>query len=403
MTVKTISAVATALSIAALSPACGGNDGAPTSSSGSNEQGRNDVGSDSGTAIPAGRADPCKKAIDSGFVGDDLCIEPPAADVGYQLHFGPSDYSDPMELAKYTLAPGAEEVKCVYLHTPNTETMFYSEYHVRMRGGTHHMILWAPTARTHDQVKPPPDGTLTDSCRNFDYTFELGAQSGIGPKGAALDVPLPAKLQPKENEGLAYQDLPDTSVALETHYVNTGTELLLREVWINVIYQDPSTVKNKIDSVFWIGGLAMNVPPGTKQTITAGPATQPPVAAGQHIRIIGLTGHVHAHTTHEAVWWNHASGGKEIIYETYNWQDPLIAQYDSVHTNPTPGISANSDGAHTGLLTLQPGDTISWACDVDNTTDQPLRFADLAYTAEMCNVFGFFTPGTGGEWSSLNP
>lgn len=400
---KTISRVVTAMSIGALSTACGGGDdhGAPTSSSRSNDRAI-DAGADSGSAVPAGHADPCKKALDSGFAGDDLCIEPPATDVGYQLHFGPSDYSDPTELAKYTLAPGAEEVKCVYLHTPNTETEFYSEYHVRMRHGTHHMILWAPTAETHDRVAPPPDGTLTDYCRNFDYTFELGAQSGIGPQGATLDVPSPG-IQPEENEGLAYQDLPNTSVAVETHYVNTGAEPLLREVWINVIYQDPSTVKTKIDSVFWIGGLAMNVPPGTKQTITAGPATQPPVPAGQNIRILGLTGHVHAHTTHEAVWWNHASGGKEMIYETYNWQDPLIAQYDSVHTNPKPGVSPNSDGAHTGLLTLQSGDTISWECDVNNTTDQPLKFADLAYTAEMCNVFGFFAPGTGNEWSSLNP
>jgi hypothetical protein len=185
---KTISCAVLAMSVGALSTSCGGDShGAGTSSGRNNDDGG---GSDSGSVIAAGRADPCKKAIDSGFAGDELCIEPPATDQGYQLHFGPSDYSDPKELAEYTLAPGAEEVKCVY---------------------------------------------------------------------------------------------------------------------------------------------------------------------------------------------------------------------DSVHTNPKPGTTPNSDGAHTGLLTLQAGDTISWECDVDNTTDQPLRFADLAYTAEMCNVFGFFTPGTGNEWSSLNP
>ncbi|HVW27419.1 MAG TPA: hypothetical protein VHC69_18775 [Polyangiaceae bacterium] len=391
------------MSVGALPLACGGENHPAEARGDKNTVPESDGGgSDSGALIAEGHADACQKPINSGFAGDDLCIDPPAPDVGYQLHFGPSDYSDPAELAKYTLAPGVEEVKCVYLHTPNTETKFYSEYHVRMRGGTHHMILWAPTAATHDMVSPPPDGTLTDSCRNLDYTFELGAQSGIGPQGASLDVPQPGKSQPKENEGLAYQDLPNTSVAMETHYINTGGDPILREVWINLIYEDPATVKNKIDSVFWIGGLGMNVPPYSKQTITAGPAMPPTPPAGQSIRILGLTGHVHAHTTHESVWLSHASGDKELIYETYNWSDPLIASYDSAHVNPKPGLSSNSDGAPSGDLILQAGDSVSWECDVDNTTGASLKFADLAYTAEMCNVFGFFAPGTGGEWASFN-
>ena len=147
----------------------------------------------------------------------------------------------------------------------------------------------------------------------------------------------------------------------------------------------------------------MNVPAHTEQMITAGPATQPTMPDGQKVRILGFTGHVHAHTTHEVVYLNHASGGKDLIYETYDWQEPLIAQFDSVHTNAKPGIAPLSDGAYSGDLFLEPGDTISWQCDVNNTTDQSLKFADLAYTAEMCNVFGFFAPGTGGEWGSFNP
>src|SRR5581483_12506136 len=168
---------------------------------------------------------------------------------------------------------------------------------------------------------------------------------------------------------------------IETHYVNTSPDPILREVWINIVYSDPDKVKTKIDSVFWIGGLAMNVQPHTKESIVAGPAVQPPAPDGQSIRILGISGHVHAHTTHESVWINRAAGGKDLIYETYNWQEPLIAEFDSVHKNPKPGVSTTSDGAFTGALTLEPGDTVSWQCDVDNTTEKPLKFADLAYSA----------------------
>jgi hypothetical protein len=392
MALKTPSVLLLAIPLSAFSIACGGGDNNTGAQTGAN------------TGIAAGHADACKTPIHSGYPGDDLCIDPPAAAEGFQLHFGPADYDDPDEVAKYVLAPGAEAVKCVYLHTPNTELKYYDEYHSRMRSGTHHMILWAPTADNHDKVTPPADGTLTDSCRDLTYTFALGAQAALGAGGGVLDVPLPGKnAVAPENEGLAYQELPTTSVAMETHYINTTPNPILREVWLNINYEDSSLVKTKIDSVFFIGGLSMNVLPHTQQSITAGPAQQPVVPAGQQVRVLGLSGHVHAHTTHETVWLNHASGGKDVIYDTYNWEDPIIAEYDTAHHNPVPGASPGADGAASGDLILQAGDTISWQCDVNNTTDAALKFADLAYTAEMCNVFGFFVPGTGGEWGSFNP
>jgi hypothetical protein len=36
---------------------------------------------------------------------------------------------------------------------------------------------------------------------------------------------------------------------------------------------------------------------------------------------------------------------------------------------------------------------------VNNTSNQPLKFADEAYTAEMCNLFGSAVPGVGGAWN----
>jgi hypothetical protein len=46
---------------------------------------------------------------------------------------------------------------------------------------------------------------------------------------------------------------------------------------------------------------------------------------------------------------------------------------------------------------LNPGDTLEWECDVNNTSDAPLRFANEAYTAEMCLLAGAYIYPTGGH------
>jgi hypothetical protein len=45
---------------------------------------------------------------------------------------------------------------------------------------------------------------------------------------------------------------------------------------------------------------------------------------------------------------------------------------------------------------MEPGDSLRWTCDVDNTTDQALYFANEAYTAEMCLLAGAYVSDTAG-------
>src|SRR5262245_22725346 len=79
----------------------------------------------------------------SGFSGDDSCLQAPAAADGMQLHYGPSDYDDPDDVARFTLAPGEEVDKCLFLKTPNTEDVYYSTIHGTLRPGSHHFIARA--------------------------------------------------------------------------------------------------------------------------------------------------------------------------------------------------------------------------------------------------------------------
>ena len=111
---------------------------------------------------------------------------------------------------------------------------------------------------------------------------------------------------------------------------------------------------------------------------------------------------LHASTTKFSAYIDRLNGDHDLVYQSYSWSDPINAEFDSVHQNP-PLSSKTNDGAVSGLLTIQRGESVSWECDVDNQLDTSLAFANQAYTAEMCNVFGFVTPGLGSPWSCYKP
>ena len=53
-------------------------------------------------------------------------------------------------------------------------------------------------------------------------------------------------------------------------------------------------------------------------------------------------------------------------------------------------------------MSLKKGDRIDWECDVVNDGKVPLHFGDPLHTAEMCNVFGAYTPSDGTVWQAAN-
>jgi hypothetical protein len=56
-----------------------------------------------------------------------------------------------------------------------------------------------------------------------------------------------------------------------------------------------------------------------------------------------------------------------------------------------------------GILHMQPGDAISWECDVtNNNVPGGIKFANAVYTGEMCNMFGLYAPSFGMPWSATN-
>jgi hypothetical protein len=331
--------------------------------------------------------------ISSGHAGDGLCLGIPPADEGFQLHYGPERYDDPALLEPFLLGPGEEITDCLYMTTPNDAEVFWRDYHLRARTGTHHIIVY--TGSGADVA----DGTLGECNQGTDMRFFVGAQSGLDAKGVVLDVPLPGSGELPENAGYAQRLGPRTRVAFQVHYVNTSDRPILREAWVNFHYRPASEVKVVMDPIFFIGGLGMAVQPGSHEVVEAR-GCQVPDSGPEEVRIMGLSGHMHAHGLRLSAWKVAANGTRTLVYDTYDWEEPLNAQFDSGHEYPAPDPQARTDAAWSGLLMIRRGESLDWECEyLNDDLDAPLLFGNQAYTGEMCNLFGWYAPSVGEPWS----
>src|SRR5882672_7755714 len=210
-------------------------------------------GSSSAPATPAGELDttpdaavaqngviPCN--IKTGFDGDERCIEPPAEGTGFQFHYGPADYNNPAEVAKYTLPPGKEVTDCVYFPTPNDKEVYFSEYHSRMRPGSHHMLLYI-------QPSALPETGPNDAPGECSLAGQLQSTNLFGAQTPTLDTSANPDDAP-ENNGYAIRIPAHQQGIMQVHFINAGTKPILREAWANVVYVDKSKVTQVGSPIF---------------------------------------------------------------------------------------------------------------------------------------------------------
>jgi len=218
----------------------------------------------------------------------------------------------------------------------------------------------------------------------------LGTRLGSIPGSQTPTRSFPDQLGP-EDAGLA-RYLPEGALALfQLHYVNTDTKPKLREAWVNLYRLDESQVSQRLQGVFLVADIGVNVAPHTEQLVTN--AFTPSLT--EPTRIFELNAHMHAHSKSMTVWRVHG-GEDQLVYKSYDWQEPKELTFNTVVQNAPPDDATLTDGGHSGLLYLEPGDSLRWTCDVDNTTDLALGFANEVYTAEMCLLAGAYVSDTSG-------
>jgi hypothetical protein len=311
----------------------------------------------------------------TGYAGDDLCIAAPEAGEGIQLHVGPSVY-DAQSMAPFLQPPNTESVNCYFGKTPNDTEMYYFDQEIRMRPGTHHLIM---TILNEDV----PDGWAP--CRD-PFGFG-GGRGGIpGSQTTVRSIPGTDQVAP-ENRGLMRVLPPRAQVQYQLHYYNFSNQPIMREVWVNLYKKPPSEATTPIRGVSLIGGLDLAVPPHSRGVYKYGCAVN---GTG---RIYDLFGHYHAHTERFSIY-RVRSGQRLHVYDSFDWYHPANLTYDSVNVNQLPDRTTRAPGGYSGILDVVPGDRFEWECEINNTTDGTLRFANEALTAEMCITFGSFVPSS---------
>lgn len=374
---------------------------------GQNDHGRADSGVRAGArdarpdaaAAPADEADAAVRdelerpppvhdcGLDTGFPGDDACIVAPEDGQGFQLHYGPSDYDDAAQMDAFVLEPDQEFVDCFYLNTPNEAAMYYDYFVNAFRPQTHHMIV----SQLSGDV---PDGLSDCSAAFMQEVQNAGMVGGstVASRSIGSDRIAP------ENEGLAAVIEPNTQIEMQLHFFNFSDQPILREAWMNVYAKDPSRVTTITAPLAGYAGVRSTVEPGQTGF------WQSQMVAPADMRIVNLYSHYHANTRRMTAYLMRKDGlFPEVIYESYNWEDPGVLPLDSVHDNPGPDPERRQMGGLTGILELQAGDILLWQCEIKNEHSFPIRWGNQAYDADMCILRGNYAPSTGSSWVAFGP
>jgi hypothetical protein len=297
--------------------------------------------------------------IDSGYAGDELCILPPPPDQGFQIHYGPANYDDPDEVAKYLINAGDETNQFLPATAGNTEDVYYYGRQYRMRPGSHHLIVSEAGNGT---------GAIIGAGRRLGGTQNPAKDNpgqGTSPEKVGVGIPLSA----------------NAPLSLSLHYFNSTDHALLKEVWVNFWYVDADKVTQEAKEIFiWAQGTPLD--PGMKETVTG---TWPITDAG---RVLTMYGHRHSNNVRFSAYRTRG-GEKELVYDDYTWEDPTVFEFNSETVNPEPAPGDGRPGGHTGILDLQVGDVLSWQCDVENKRSVQISFGENeAATSEMCILVG---------------
>jgi len=325
----------------------------------------------------------CENSLTS-YPGDCLRSEALTPEQGLSLHYGPSAYTKDA-MAPYLIGPGEEFVDVLYTKSTNEQQIYFNAVTIKLRPGGHHMIV------SHSD-RDLTEGLFPAELPPFDFDILIGSQSdGLDSINGPASAP--------GDEQLAFTLGPRQQMALNAHFLNTSDKTMLREVWINFYAIDPAKVTGVLGPLWLVGGFGMAVPPRTKQIISES------AVAPHDLRIMYLAGHFHTHTRRFSAYIKRQSApDPELVYETYDYRDIAYVRYDAVTQSPVPDREHKISGGTSGVLEMKAGDTLAWECEIDNNEDFVMKFANQLDTAEMCALFGAYTPAeNGSSWRAFLP
>jgi hypothetical protein len=251
----------------------------------------------------------------------------------------------------FSVPPGAEVYKCQDFTNPFNKDIGIVQEVTNLTPGSHHMFAFVlPNSQLSLM------GNLSD-CPGGGVEFHDYLTTSGSPVST---VSYPA------NTGRIFS--ASNGLRLNVHLINASSDAKDAYVVFKVVYVEPSTLTNKVASIF-LNQVGLSVPPGMSTQSKTYTLTQ-------DINMMGSASHMHKQGIHFVA----TTSTGQTLYDGTEWAEPTPKSF-----NPP--------------LHLASGTRITWACTYNNTTGKTLTFGESAGTNEMCIFPGEFYNSTGQQIS----
>ena len=262
-----------------------------------------------------------------------------------------------MYLPQFSVAPNFERELFMRREMGNAGDIYVNRIQVKMRPNSHHFIAYGFKSTTAlpalDQIRDlrNPDGSanLLTFLSMQNHIFLAGTQTSTSdytfPEGAALLIPA------------------NTSLDLNSHYVNKTNAAIPGEASMNMYTTDKAKVVNVVKSLNEANNT-FTLPAGKTTTIVTNFIYAKPRT------ILALTSHTHKLAQKFVIKIKGGSRDGEIVYTATDWEHPEIINYK------TP-------------IVLKAGEGLTSEVTYNNTTSRTVSFGLLSED-EMDIIFGYY-------------
>lgn len=310
--------------------------------------------------------------LDNYYNGDGLDpiapLDPPAADEGFQLHFG-QIFLDP-----------SDEKELIYRYDlENDEPLEITRIEVAMNTESHHFLFFSfedGQQNNQDQGIIPILSVLSQDMAISNDTKMIGGWA------YPADFSLPA--------GTAFKWPAEATLKFNYHILNySSTGVLPAEIYVNIYTQPVGTAVMEMNSDFFLDNpFGFNIPPG-EQTLDW--TLEFNNQGGDSVHVWTLGSHTHALGTDFDIYeWSDQSGIGDQVYEGFYNLDYTVNQ--GFYNYAEPAFRTFDD-----FLSLGPNDGLHMIADYNNTTGGNVGFG-LTTEDEM---FGIFMQYLVGDISQL--
>lgn len=279
-------------------------------------------------------------------------LAPPPPARGVQLHAGP-----------FRVEPGEEIRKVVVVNLP--ETLLVSALESFTTGSAHHFAVDATIAGFPDGAYDHEEIYTEEVMANSMSVFSTTLPRDRIEFGGGIAGKLPAGF---------------LTALLSLHYLNTSSEPVMAEGWVNVETIPPEEVTTLINGAV-AAMVDFEVPARSERTFTGRCATD------KAMDILAVTHHAHAAMTNFELRF--VRGGQRPEAPHHTSQDGLTSTLTRFVEQP---------------IHLEPGDLLEWSCTFANTGETPIVEGDqVSKREEMCQAISLYMPDQGFRACTVSP